>query len=99
MVTETRFPQHIDSPPVLLMFEVDEIIPFIIFFVLFLPTKNFLWVGIVLGVQASKIYMKIKRDLPNALFFHLLWMFGVFRPKLKNKATRVIPGYISSYAE
>lgn len=96
MAVETRFPKWADNPQQFLIWEVDEVMPIAVFFILFLPARNLL-LGLIIGVTVSKLYKKLKDRLPHAFAYHFLWYFGLWTPKVKN--AEVPKGYISVYRQ
>jgi len=96
MAVETRFPRWADSPPQFLIWELDELIFPLLFFVIFLPMRNLI-PGIVLGVISMRLYRRAKEKLPTFWYLHYLWIWGVWVPK--GKKTLMPKGYISIYRE
>jgi hypothetical protein len=75
---------------------MDEITPLMFCFIIFLPARN-LVVGLILGIILMKIYKKMKDRLPQYFYFHYLWYFGVWNPKMKK--TLSPQGHITVYRE
>jgi type IV conjugative transfer system protein TraL len=96
MAVETRFPRWADSPPQFLIWEMDELIFPMAFFLIFLPMRSLL-TGLVLGVISMRIYRRAKEKLPAFWYLHYLWVWGVWNPK--GKKTPMPKGYISTFRE
>ena len=69
-------PKHIKSPITVLIFEGDEIVPFILFFAVGLLVNAPEW-GAVTGFFASFAYKKGKERYPRAYLKHLLYSSGL----------------------
>lgn len=93
---DTRFPKWADSPPQFLIWEVDELIPVAVCFIMFLPTRN-LVLGLIIGISLMRIYRKLKEKLPSFFYIHYLWIYGIFKPRMKT--VNIPAGYISRYQE
>ena len=95
-MVETRFPRWADSPPQFLIWEIDELIPVVVCFVLILPTRN-LMLGLIIGIILMRIYKNLKNNLPSFFYLHYLWFWGIWVPRTKSI---LLPrGYISYYRE
>ena len=96
MAVETRFPRWSDSPPQVFNWEMDELIPVVLCFVLSLPTRNLL-LGLIIGVVIMKVYVKLKDKLPSYFYLHYLWYWGIWSPKIKS--SEALKGYLTTYRE
>lgn len=93
---ETRFPRWADNPLQFLIWEVDEIIPVALFWIMFLPTRNLL-AGLIIGIFFMRIYKYNKERKPAFFYLHYLWNSGIWAPKFKN--LDMLRGYVSYYRE
>ena len=77
---KSRFPQTIDRPMLMLLWELDEFALFVIPSVISLFMRKMIF-GIVIGYLLMKLYAKLKEGRPNNFVFHLAWKFGIVKVK------------------
>ncbi len=77
---KSRFPRSLDKPMLVLMWELDEFVLFVIPSIISLFFKE-LVVGIVAGFILMKLYAKYKEGKPNNYLFHLFWKVGLMHVK------------------
>ena len=95
-MVETRFPRWADRPAQFLIWEIDDLIPLMTTFVLFLPSRS-LHIGLAIGYVVMRLYRRAKEKLPLYWYLHYLWVWGVWTPK--GRSTLFPKGYISRYSE
>ena len=73
---ERRFPRYLSSPYQILMFEVDELVVFLLFFVLWLSFGKLFIIPMFVGTY---LYSKTKKKYPRGFFRHLLYFSGLIK--------------------
>jgi len=71
-----NIPTEIDSPQLVLLWSLDEFVPFMIFMV----AGNFLnhfFMGLGAGWVVSHLYRRYKNTRPDGYLLHLLYWFGL----------------------
>lgn len=95
-MVEIRFPKWADSPPQFLLWELDEMAPVAICFVIFLPARSLI-TGFIVAIILTRIYIHLKKTLPAFFYLHYLWFWGVYKPKTKN--LDLLKGYLTYHRE
>lgn len=70
-------PKRIDEPPHLLLWRMDDILPFMVSLIIGILTQK-LMICLVCGVLVTKLYIKIRDDHPDGFFMHwITWHTGI----------------------
>lgn len=72
----TSIPRHIDDPPQILFWDLEEFMLLCIFIVIGLLAGKLIMFGLV-GVVISKALGKLKQDKSDGYFLHLLYWWGI----------------------
>jgi conjugal transfer pilus assembly protein TraL len=88
----TKIPRHIDDPPTILFWDLDEFVLLCIFIVLGILSGKLLMFGAV-GLVLSKVVGRFKQDKSDGYFLHILYWWGIMPIK------GLPPSYKRSFVE
>jgi len=80
-----KMPRGLDDPHQVLLWSVDELVPFLTFLVIGVMMQQVLFFGIV-GFALSRILRRYKDQRPDGFLLHIIYWFG-FMPE----RGRVVP--------
>lgn len=73
---QINIPTEIDTPHIILLWSVDEFVPFMVLVVLGNFTNHFFW-GLGTGWVISHLYKRYKNTRPDGYLYHLLYWLGL----------------------
>ena len=73
---KSYFPRTVDRPMLVLFWEYDEFMVFLVPVILLLPTRQLI-LGVFAWLAAVFAYMKFKKNKPDNFLEHLMWKFGI----------------------
>lgn len=80
MQVKSYFPRTVDRPLIVLFWELDEFIFFLIPLVFSLPMRQLI-AGMAAGLACVWLYSKFKKGAPDNFLAHWLWKFGLTKIK------------------
>jgi hypothetical protein len=87
----SKFPSSADNMPMFIDYEVDEVAPAMLFFILGVATKAIFLAAV--GLLLSILYRKAKERLPNRFMFSFLYHIGLIGRKGS------LPGHVKTFLE
>ena len=84
-----KIPKHVDDPPQVLIFTMDEFFLMMGFAVVG-AAWNLLLPGLMVGAAIGKMFKKIQEGSMPGLLFHMLWWVGLasFKGRVPNGLVR-----------
>ncbi|TVQ95134.1 MAG: type IV conjugative transfer system protein TraL [Chromatiaceae bacterium] len=76
MAPELEFPKHIDDPPTLLIWRLDDLTPLLIGLIIGILSGQLL-LSLAIGAALVHGYRKYRDRMPDGYAIHLLWSWGL----------------------
>jgi len=90
-MNKVTIPKHVDDPPQILIFSIDEFVIMVGFAVVG-STWGLLLPGLFVGFAIGKLFRKMQEGAMPGLLFHMLWWVGLvtLKGRLPNGLIREI---------